>query len=157
MHHFFSLLLTSFILLVNTDTVHFQNEKIRNIEYGGKTVRTTFGVPQKFIGKYSGRKGGYMEFRADGTGSYQYDYNAFPLKGCKEGSIEFEWGFMIDEKQEIISYKREYGTSYPVLLRSISNPSFKGCREEILVDFIMEFKSGELQVSSSDDWSKQKN
>lgn len=147
-------LLLGFILLVKTASSDFQNDKIREIQYGGKKVLTTYGVPTKFVGKYTGRKGGYLELKADGTGSYKYDYNAFPLKGCKDGPIALEWGFMIDEKQEIISYKREYGTSYPVLLKSISNPSFKGCREEILVDFIMEFKNGELQISSSDDWAK---
>ena len=131
-----------------------QQDKNRIMEYNGSRVMTTYDVEERFLGKYSGRKSGFLELRSDGSGTYRYDIFGFALSGCKSGPIEFDWGFMVDEQGDILRFERDYGYSYPVLMKSlVENSSFQGCRKEIMLDFIIE-KDGKLNVSSSDDWSK---
>lgn len=129
-------------------------DDIRIFEYQGSKVRTTYKVEDHFLGTYSGRKSGYLELYKSGLGVYKYDVFGFALKGCTANAIKFEWGFLVDDDNEIVKFKRDYGFSYPILMRSISENSFKGCREEIMLDFIFE-KEGNLHVSSSDDWKKE--
>lgn len=130
------------------------NDKTRIIEYNGKKVTTTYDVSEKFIGEYAGRKTGYLLLNADGTGIYKYDVFGFAPSTCVKGDIEIEWGFLIEENGEIVSFDREYGKSYPILMKSTGETSFQGCRTPVMLDFIMEYKNGQLGVSSSDDWIK---
>lgn len=133
------------------------NDKIRLITYEGQDITTTFGVSNKFIGEYKGRRSGYLMLNEDGSGLYKYDIFGFSPASCKNQPIQIEWGFMVDENNEILKFKREYGFSYPFLLKSIGETSFKGCQDQVLLDFILEYKDGTLGISSSDDWKKQKN
>lgn len=146
----FSLLL-SFSLLALWGT----NQKHRIIEYDGQPVETTYDVPVQFYGTYAGNKTGYLELHEDGTGIYNYDVFGFAPSGCKKDAIEIEWGFLLDDNDSIVSFSREYGRSFPILMKSVSNTSFQGCRKEVMLDFIMEYKNGSLGVSSSDDWVKE--
>ncbi|MDH5382486.1 MAG: hypothetical protein OEW75_16655 [Cyclobacteriaceae bacterium] len=131
-----------------------QNNAIREIDYNGKHVKTTYGVDNKFLGTYKGAKKGFMKLNPDGSGSYKYDIFGFALQGCTAEPIDMEWGFILDSENNYIKFEREYGYSYPILLKSVSDNSFKGCREKVMLDFIIE-KDGKLQVSSSDDWYKE--
>ncbi|MDH5475044.1 MAG: hypothetical protein OEX22_05075, partial [Cyclobacteriaceae bacterium] len=81
----------------------------------------------------------------------------FAPASCKNQPIKIEWGFMLDKNNEILKFEREYGFSYPILLKSVGDTSFKGCRDQVLLDFILEYKDGTLGVSSSDDWKKTTN
>lgn len=130
------------------------NDSIRIFEYQGQQVRTTFDVDEVFLGQYSGRKSGYLLLNNDGSGIYRYDIFGFAGTNCKSGEIKMEWGFLVNEEDQIVSFKREYGKSYPILMRATGINSFQGCREKIMLDFIMEYKDGQLGVSSSDDWIK---
>ncbi|QSE96953.1 hypothetical protein [Fulvivirga lutea] len=126
----------------------------RIMEYNGSEVRTTFDVDSKFYGTYKGRKSGYLELKQDGTGIYHYDVFGFAPASCKKQPIQIEWGFLIDENDKVVQFTREYGMSYPILFKSTGETKFQGCQKEVLLDFIMEYKSGQLGVSSSDDWTK---
>ena len=123
------------------------------MDYNGKNVPTTYDIEVRFLGKYSGRKTGFLELKGDGTGSYKYDIFGFGLPGCTSAPIELEWGFLLDEKGEVVRFDREYGYSYPLLLKSTGANSFQGCRKQIMLDFIIEQKNT-LSISSSDDWVK---
>ncbi len=142
--------LLSFFLLFNSFT---QNDGIREFDYNGKKVKTTFKVESQFIGKYAGRKSGFLKLNENGTGEYKYDQLVFPVSGCTSDPIQFEWGFILDDNGKPVKFSREYGFSYPILLKSTSKNSFKGCRDQIVVDFIIE-KDQALHISSSDDWKK---
>ncbi len=132
-------------------------DKIRNIQYQGKAVKTTFDVDDSFIGRYSGKKSGFLELKKDGTGVYRYDVFAMMTKdNCPPESITMEWGFLLDEELNIVKFQREYGHSYPVLFRSTGKTHFKGCQDEVMLDFIMVYKDGSIGVSSSDDWKNTK-
>lgn len=130
------------------------DQKIRYITYRHKDVKTTFDVPDHFIGEYKGKKSGYLLMNRDGTGIYNYEIFGFAPSTCKKQPITVQWGLMLDENDQILKFEREYGYSYPILLKSTGATSFKGCREEVLLDFIMEYKDGTLGISSSDDWKK---
>lgn len=145
--------LTLFITLL---TIAFSGvgEKTRTIYYNGQSVKTTFAVPEQFYGTYAGAKSGYLTLNADGTGMYSYDVFGFAASDCKKDIIKLEWGFLLNEKNEIVSFEREYGLSYPVLMQSTSATSFQGCRKPVMLDFIMVYKDGKIGVSSSDDWVK---
>ncbi|MEM7107715.1 MAG: hypothetical protein AAF519_05765 [Bacteroidota bacterium] len=131
--------------------------EVRTIEYNGRKVRTTFIAPEQFYGVYKGDKEGFLQLNEDGTGEYQYDVFGFAPANCIDNAIAIEWGFIVNDLDERISFKREYGYSYPILLKSISDIKFQGCRKEVILDFILEYKDGSLGVSSSDDWVKQEN
>jgi len=130
------------------------SDKIRIIQYQGKDIKTTYAVNSKFYGTYSGRKTGKLVLNEDGSGTYTYDIFGPAPTSCKKGSIGIEWGFLIDENDNIVSSAREYGLSYPILLKSTGATQFQGCRKKVMLDFIMEYKDGNLGVSSSDDWIK---
>lgn len=146
------LALLAMLLFIGTSDV---NEKIRTINYNGQAVKTTYGIPMEFYGTYAGAKKGYLELKADGTGTYNYDVFGFAPSECEKGAIQIEWGFLLDDNNGIVSFQREYGLSYPILMKSTSSASFQGCRKEVMLDFIMKYKDGSLGISSSDDWVKQ--
>lgn len=124
------------------------------MRYNGSDVKTTYSVPDKFYGLYKGRKTGYLELKSDGTGKYNYDVFGFAPSECKKEVINIEWGFLIDENAEVVSFSREYGESFPILMKSMSETKFEGCRKEVLLDFMMVYKDGKIGVSSSDNWLK---
>ncbi len=144
-----SFILFLVVLLLPSDS----NEKIRNIKYEGKDYLTTYEVPEKFTGKYEGAGDGFLELSQDGTGTYNYDV-FFAPEDCEKQPITLEWGFLLDENNNIVYFNRKYGRSYPVLLKSTSETSFQGCRQEVMLDFILEYTDGPLIISSSDDWVK---
>ena len=129
-------------------------QKVRTIAYEGKDYLTTYDVPEKFKGIYKGNGEGYLELMEDGTGLYHYDVFFAPSE-CKKQPITLEWGFLLDEKNNVVFFNRKYGRSYPVLLKSTSSTSFQGCRQAVMLDFILDYTDGPLLVSSSDDWSKE--
>ena len=136
------------VLLIST-------EKTRVFEYNGSKVNTTYDVDAKFYGTYEGRKTGYLILNKDGTGTYNYDVFGFAPVSCKKEAIQIEWGFLLKDDGSIVAFNREYGKSLPILFKSVSETKFQGCKTEILLDFIMEYKDGKLGVSSSDDWTKE--
>lgn len=129
------------------------DNKERVIYYQGTAVNTTFEIPGEFLGLYTGQKAGYLKLNEDGTGDYKYDIFGMAPPSCERKSIELIWGFILDEKGEVIKNKRDYGYSYPILLKSTSSTSFQGCRKEVMKDFILK-RGSTLHVSSSDDWEK---
>jgi len=128
-------------------------ESMRQLEYNGTKINTTFEVDQKFYGKYQGNKSGYLQLNKNGTGIYKYDYAGLS-KSCKGELIEFNWGFVLNENNEIIRAKRPYGFSYPVIYNCSGENSFKNCSERIMVDYILVYEDGTITISSSDDWKK---
>ncbi len=122
--------------------------------YNGSEVKTVYDVNSKFYGEYKGRKSGFLILKENGTGQYRYDIFGFAPTSCIKQTIEIEWGFLLDDNGEIVEFKRDYGLSYPILLKSTGDTKFQGCQKEIMLDFIMEYKDGQLGVSSSDDWIK---
>jgi hypothetical protein len=142
------LFVTLLVLMITT-------EKTRYFEYNGSKVNTTYDVDGKFYGTYKGRKTGFLTLNENGTGIYSYDVFGFAPVTCKKGAIQIEWGFLLKDNGSIVTFNREYGKSYPILLKSTSETKFQGCKTEILLDFIMEYKDGKLGVSSSDDWTKE--
>ena len=134
----------------------FPPGKTRTIDYNGKAVNTTYDVPLYFYGVYEGHKEGFLKLNEDGTGIYRYDVFGFALGSCKDGEIRMEWGFLVDENDSLVAFDREYGKSYPLLMKSVSDTQFQGCRKEVMLDFVMVYENGKLGVSSSDDWEKTK-
>jgi hypothetical protein len=120
----------------------------------GKEVRTTYKSDDRFYGKYSGSKGGYLLLNSDGTGEYLDDYFAFALAGCPVGPVIFRWGFILDEKDQVVRFERDYGYSIPVIYESTGEKSFQGCRKKVFVDYLLIRVDGTIEVSSSDDWKK---
>ncbi|UII29428.1 hypothetical protein LVD15_13660 [Fulvivirga maritima] len=143
-----------FLFISLTAIFSNSNEKIREIEYNGTAVKTTFNVPVEFYGKYAGRKSGYLQINEDGSGVYNYDIFGFAPSSCEKGAIDMEWGFLLNENNEIVKFEREYGLSYPVLMKSTGATQFQGCRTPVMLDFILVRKNGSITVSSSDDWEK---
>ena len=129
-----------------------KQEHFKYFQLNGQAVKGTHYVEKKFYGEYSGRKEGYLLLREDGTGEYLYDLN-MSTEECGHGPISFDWGFLVDDNNEIVNFKRDYGLSYPVLLKCTGKPCFQLCRKEFMVDYILE-KNDILMVSSSDDWIK---
>lgn len=146
-----NILSTILFLIVS---LNVNNDKVKVIRYNGSDVKTTYSVPDQFYGLYKGPKTGYLELNADGTGKYNYDVFGFASQGCKKDVIDIEWGFLIDDKGKLVSFPREYGESFPILMKGISQTKFQGCRKEVLLDFIMVYKDGKIGVSSSDNWVK---
>lgn len=141
------------LIIVCSGTGSNVNE-IREIEYNGQPYATTYNV-EKFNGMYSGSKTGYLELRPDGTGTYAYDIFGIAPADCKRGPITLEYGFLLDDNNELIRLEREYGYSYPLLLKSTGETSFQGCRTAVMLDFVLEKKDSTIGISSSDDWIKQ--
>lgn len=130
-----------------------QNSKERIIVYNGEEYKTTIDVGTRFLGTYKGRKTGYLQLNVDGTGIYKYDIFGPAPASCKREPITFKWGFVLDEHGKIVSRKRNYGSSYPILLESTSETSFQGCHTPVMMDYILD-RGETLNVSSSDDWAK---
>ena len=120
----------------------------------GKDVKVTHQVEAKFYGRYSGQQGGYLILNKDGSGEYLNDYFGYAKPSCQAGPISFSWGFLVDEKNNVVRFKRDYGYSYPVVYVSTGENSFQGCRKKYLVDYLMVRTDGTIAVSSSDDWEK---
>lgn len=150
---FTSLLLMA---LVYGQPVKLSSTQFRIFELNGRQVRVTHEAAPDFYGRYQGAKRGYLLLREDGTGEYLYDI-AMPSEGCRSGVIEFEWGFLLDENNEIVRFKRDYGFSYPIIYKCSGDNCFQGCRVDYFVDYIMDKQGKYLEVSSSDDWVKEKN
>jgi len=133
--------------------LQLQTTEERIIMYRGDEYQTTINIDANFIGIYKGRKTGYLQLNADGTGTYKYDVFGLAPSSCKNTPITFEWGFLLNEKGEVLKRKRDYGYSYPILLNATSETTFQGCRTPVMMDYILD-KKGILNVSSSDDWKK---
>jgi hypothetical protein len=127
--------------------------EIREFELNGRMVRVTHEVDPIFYGKYQGEKEGYLLLRKDGTGEYLYDIQ-YPAKECEAGIINFEWGFLLDDNNQVVWFERSYGYSYPVILNCTGKNCFQGCRVDYMVDYILDKNEGKLEISSSDDWEK---
>lgn len=145
-----------FITLVCGLPVRSSSAQFRIFDLNGQHVRVTHKAETDFYGRYKGAKSGYLLLREDGTGEYLYDITV-PAEGCKSGVIEFEWGFLVDENDEIVRFERDYGFSYPIIYKCTGDNCFQSCRVDFLVDYIMDKKGRYLEVSSSDDWIKEKN
>jgi hypothetical protein len=143
------------LILLLFAVIFLSDDSFRLIEYNGSSVKTIFEVDEKFYGIYKGRKKGYLQLNQDGSGVYNYDVYGFAPVSCEKKPIQLEWGFLVKDEDHIVSFKREYGQSYPILLKSVSDIKFQGCQTEVLLDFIMEYKDGKMGVSSSDDWIKE--
>ncbi len=126
----------------------------RYMHYDGARVKTTYHVPDKFLGEYKGSKPGRLLLAADGTGVYEYGYVGFAGDSCQAKEIPMIWGFIIDDDGAIVSFEREYGHSYPLVYNSTSEVSFQGCTKNAMIDYLLVFKDGTISVSSSDNWKK---
>ena len=129
------------------------SDKERIIHYGDSDYHTTYAVPAEFIGIYQGRKTGFLKLNEDGTGEYKYDIYGYAPAGCERKPVAFIWGFILDKDGKLTKVERDYGYSYPILLKSTGINSFQGCRTAVLKEFILN-RGKTLHVSSSDDWQK---
>ena len=144
----------AFALLFLFSSFQFaSNIKTRQLEVNGSKVTTTFEIDRKFLGKYMGSKKGYLLLDEDGNGIYQYDYPGI-TPDCPGETIDFKWGFILDENGEIVRFKRAYGYSYPIIYNCISENAFQGCTRRTMVDYVLEYDDGTITISSSDDWVK---
>jgi hypothetical protein len=128
-------------------------EKTRQLDHNGSKVKTTFGIDEKFIGRYAGSKSGFLELGENGNGVYRYDYSGLAAD-CPGEEIAFKWGFILDDSNEVVRLERSYGYSYPILYNCSGENAFQGCTKRSMVDFILVYKDGTITVSSSDDWVK---
>jgi hypothetical protein len=135
-------------------TMHQSGTGIRQLEYNGAKVTTTFEIEDKFYGKYLGNKQGFLQLNADGSGIYKYDYTGLS-RSCDGELIEIRWGFVLDKNNEIVRAERPYGYSYPIIYNCSGVNAFKNCTERSMVDYILVYKDGSITISSSDDWKKQ--
>lgn len=142
-----------YIILPFLSLFQLQMNDERIITYRGDEYQTTIDVAYNFLGTYKGRKSGYLVLNKDGTGIYKYDMFGLAPASCKRAPITLEWGFLLDSLDNIVKRKRDYGYSYPILLKSTSKTSFQGCRTPVMMDYILD-KKGVLNVSSSNDWKK---
>ena len=141
------------ILLLFTVQQILPGEKIRELEYNGSKIITTFSIDDKFLGTYQGNKKGFLLLNSDGSGIYKYDYQGLS-SNCSGENITFDWGFIIDEHGAIVKFKRPYGYSYPILCNCSGENTFQGCTKRSMLDYILEYDDGTITVSSSDDWEK---
>lgn len=125
------------------------------LQVNGQEIVVTHHVDSIFIGRYSGSKSGYLFLNIDGTGIYQHDESGIMKKNCPSGAIDFEWGFLLNDEGELVSFERPYGLSYPVIYVVTGNKQFQGCSKSYLVDYIMVKKNGVIAISSSSDWVKE--
>lgn len=128
-------------------------EKTRQLYHNGSKVKTTFGIDEKFLGKYKGSKLGFLQLDDDGNGVYRYDYEGLGAD-CPGEDITFKWGFILDEHNEVVKLERSYGFSYPIIYNCSGENAFQGCTKRTMVDFILVYKDGTMTISSSDDWVK---
>ena len=149
-----TLAVISIVFFAAQSTFGQPKETPKIINYNGSDVATTINVDTKFTGRYEGRKSGYLVLNPDGTGEYKYDFFGFAPSDCHAGPIKLEWGFIKESPDSIVKLDKEYGNSYPILLKATGPTKFQGCTKEVMLDFIMEYKNGNLSISSSDDWGK---
>ena len=143
-----------FALIISfTFLVSGSDEKIRELEYNGTLIQTTYDIEHKFIGKYIGAKNGYLELDKDGNGIYRYDYAGLS-RDCPGDQIELKWGFILDDSGEVLKLKKPYGFSYPIIYNCSGENAFQGCTKRSMIDFILVYEDGTITVSSSDDWVK---
>jgi hypothetical protein len=128
---------------------------IRMLTVEEQPVATTYKVASRFLGIYRGRKSGFLELRADGSGFYRYDLQGLGKDGCQDGEIPIVWGFIVAEDGSVVRFERPYGYSYPIVYLSTSHKKFQGCSRSAMVDYLLEHRSGMIAVSSSDDWVRQ--
>ncbi len=129
------------------------SEKTRFLEYNGSLVKTTFAIDKKFLGRYQGRKKGFLQLNDDGSGIYQYDYPKLS-SDCSGEDITFRWGFIVDKNGEVVKFERPYGYSYPIIYNCFGENAFQGCTKKFMVDYVLEYDDGTITISSSDDWEK---
>jgi hypothetical protein len=141
------------MLITNLET-SFNENGIRMLQFNGVEVKTTYKVDRKFIGRYSGKKSGYLVLNENGSGSYLYDYHVRSGTQCPEGRIELKWGFLVDEDGDVVRFDRPYGYSYPLIYVSTGEISFQACTKNSMIDYLLVYKDGTITVSSSDDWVK---
>ncbi|BDD08932.1 hypothetical protein FUAX_13640 [Fulvitalea axinellae] len=127
-------------------------QKEGEIVYEGKKISTVAPNSTRFLGKYKGKKSGFLQLNADGSGKFKYDFVVG--KNCSSEAFDIEWGFIKGDDGKPVKFKREYGHSYPIFYVSKSGKQFKGCREEVFLDWLLVKKDG-IHVSSSDDWKRQ--
>lgn len=125
----------------------------RLLHFDGSDVLTTYDVGTEFYGMYKGSKAGFLELRPDGTGTYRYDYSAL-MKSCESTTIDFDWGFLLDDQGNVVRFERPYGYSYPIIYSCTGKNTFRNCTMTTMIDYIMVYKTGTINVSSSDDWKK---
>ena len=125
-------------------------EKVKTIQYNGQKLSLLIPNNLNFFGEFKGKKSGFLVLNSDGSGEYKSDYS---LNSCDNTSFRIDWGFLMDENGEIVKIKRSYGFSYPVVYKSLDGKRFKGCKETLFFDYLLE-KNGRIEVSSSDDWKK---
>ncbi len=131
-------------------------EKTRDFWINGEKIRVTNEADEMFLGMYKGAKSGYLSLKEDGTGEYKYDIFVIAGNGCKEGIIQFEWGFPLDKDNNKVKFRKPYGYSYPIIFKCTGDVCFQGCSKQYIIDFILDKNDGKLHVSSSDDWKKGK-
>jgi hypothetical protein len=148
--------MNAFLIIFLTLFALLPNEKVRQLEYNGALVMTTFDIEHKFLGKYAGSKQGFLELSNDGSGMYQYDYSGLS-PDCPGDIIEFKWGFILDENGDILKFKRSYGYSYPIIYNCSGENAFQGCTKRAMIDYVLEYEDGTITISSSDDWIKIRN
>jgi hypothetical protein len=132
------------------------SEKIRHLKYNGSTVKTTFEIDNKFLGKYQGHKSGFLQLNSDGSGVYKYDFPRLST-ACPGEDIDINWGFIVEDNGEIVRFKRDYGYSYPIIYNCSGENTFQGCTKQTMIDYLLEYDDGTLTISSSDDWEKTDN
>ena len=129
------------------------NDGVRQLDFNGKQVKTTFQIDEMFYGKYAGSKKGFLLLSPDGSGIYNYDYSGLS-KNCSSEQIEINWGFLVDEYGEVVRFERPYGFSYPIIYNCSGDNAFQGCTKRTMVDYVLVYKDGTITISSSDDWEK---
>jgi hypothetical protein len=129
---------------------------IKIFNFDQQDIRVTTDVDDIFFGLYKGDKSGYLLLNPDGTGEYKYDIFGVAPEGCQEEVIQMEWGFPLDEMDQIVRFKKPYGYSHPVIFKCSGEVCFQGCSKVYILDFILDKNDGKLHVSSSDDWEKVK-
>jgi len=132
-------------------------DDIRYLMHNGSKVKTTYKVDKSFIGKYKGKKEGFLLLDADGSGVYKYDMHGFSRGDCKGGEVRFNWGFILDENDSIVRFDRPYGFSYPVIFVSLGESGFQDCKRKSMIEYLLVRKDQTIAVSSSDDWLKSGN
>ena len=119
--------------------------------FDGKRIKVNHEIGKKFVGKYQGKTGGYLILNEDGTGTYKYDYS---FGTCSNSPIPISWGLIKADNGSPVSFSRKYGKSYPIFFQSQDGKRFRGCQEEVLEDYLLVYKDGSIEVSTSDDWKK---
>lgn len=144
-----------FLAITVLSTFLQSNPQVRDLHHNGAVVKTTFLIDEKFYGKYQGSKEGFLLLNRDGSGMYNYDYAALS-KTCETAGIEIDWGFIVDEHNEVVRFERPYGFSYPIIYNCSGASAFRNCTQRTMIDYVLVYNDGTITISSSDDWKKQR-